>query len=170
MRLRDPECGAVGRHRADAEIRMRPEHGVAHRGIHLIHHADQAFRSDHGAQSADASARAGAQNHGGLVPDAAAVQGFSRYESPAKPGAEPDDLPQAVILALERASLHRVEREAVDARLLGIRLEQRLAAPLRSFLEHHERSKEGTPHPRRGGVAHRVRKSTRRERQDNAGS
>src|SRR5450759_4600267 len=170
MRLRDPECGPVGRHRTDAEIRMRPQHGVAHRGIHLIDHADQAFRSDHGAQSAHASARAGAENHGGLVPYAAAVQGFSRYETPAKRGAEPDDFSQAVILALERASFHRVEREAVDAGLLEISQEQRLAAPLGSFLEHHERSKEGPPYSSRDGIAHRVRKSTGRERQDNADS
>src|SRR6266853_3688752 len=109
MCLCDSKRSSVGRHRADAKIGMRPQHGVAHRRIDLIDDTDESFGRHHWTQSAHARSRAGTEYNCGLISHSAAVQGLGRYETPAEAGAKPDDLSQAVILALERAGLHRVE-------------------------------------------------------------
>src|SRR3954453_12490750 len=103
---------------------MRPQHGVTHCRIDLIHDADEPLRLDHRAQSARADARAGAEVDRGLVADAAAVQAFGGNKAPAKTRAEPNQLSESVVLALEGAGLHRAERKAVEMRLFGVRLEQ----------------------------------------------
>src|SRR5436190_10463815 len=147
---------------------MGPQHGVTHSRIDLIDDADEPFGSDDGAQSTDARARAGAQNHRRFIADAAAVQRFGGDESPAQSRSQSNQFSESIVLALEGPGLHRAEREAVEVSLLRVGGEQRLSAALGAFLQHHQRREKATSHAGGDGFAHGIGESTRREREDNA--
>src|SRR4051812_26369275 len=100
---------------------MGPQHGVTHCRIDLINDAHQSLRRDYRTESADAGARARAEDDGRLVADAAAVLRFGGNEAPAKTRAEPNELSETVIFALEGGRLHGAERKAVQMRLFGVR-------------------------------------------------
>src|SRR5205823_765045 len=53
-------------------------------------------------------------------------------------------------------------------RLLGVGLQQRLSPTLGAFLQHHQRREESASHSGCDGLAQRVGKSARRQREDNA--
>jgi hypothetical protein len=109
MRLGNSERSSVGGHRADAEIRMRPQHCVTHGRIDLVDDADEAFRSNHWTQPAYTGARAGTEDHCRFVPNPATVQRLGRDEAGPNARAEPNELPEAIVLAFKLAGSHRSE-------------------------------------------------------------
>ncbi len=159
MCLRDSESGSVRRHRAHPEIGMGPEHCMAHRRIHGIDDADQSFGREDRTEPSHAGKRSRREDYSRLVADAAAVQSLRGNEAPPQACPESDQLPQPVVLPLERAGFHGRQRHAVRDRGFRLRHEERLTARLRAPLEHHERSQEGSPHRRGDRIAHRGRKS-----------
>src|SRR3954471_3203959 len=135
---------------------MSPQHRVTHRRIYLIDDANQSFRGYHRTVARNSCARARAQNNRRLVTHAPTVQRFGRDESPFESSSDSNQLSEAIVLALERARLHGVERQAIEVLLLGVGAEQRLTAALSTLLKHHKRCEETPPHSGRNRLAHGI--------------
>jgi hypothetical protein len=154
MRIHNAERAAVGGHRTDGKVLVCEGHRDALRRIDRQDDPDQTVRCHDRAIWIDARSGAGRQDQIERVRAVGRVDSIRGNESPIEAAAEAEELPQALVLALQNRDLEYLECQAVPLRGLALARQPGRAPPLSASLKAHERDDDRPSHHARDRLAH----------------